>query len=311
VKTISHLYGPVASRRLGLSLGVDLVPFKVCSFDCIYCQLGRTARKTVTRGSFFPPDAILSQLRNTLESGASPDYISFSGSGEPTLNADLGRLIRKAKEITEVPVAVLTNGSLLWDRELQDELLAADVVLPSLDAGTEATFQRVNRPHRSLNLNRIVGGLIDFRARYRGYIRLEVMLLEGINDIPQELKRIRELLSQIEADSIDLNTTVRPPAESFARPLTFRKMKQIRAYFGAPTRVITKPSSVHGQRYSQRLREAIFQTLERRPCTIGQLSTALGRHRHEVAKLIGNLLEEGLIFQRSHGHQNYFFVKQP
>jgi wyosine [tRNA(Phe)-imidazoG37] synthetase (radical SAM superfamily) len=308
VKTISHLYGPVASRRLGLSLGVDLVPFKVCSFDCIYCQLGRTAQKTVKRVSFFPPDVILNQLRNALESGTSPDYISFSGSGEPTLNADLGRLIRKAKEITEIPVAVITNGSLLWDREVQEELLAADVVLPSLDAGTEATFQRVNRPHSSLSLKGIVGGLVDFRARYRGHIRLEVLLLEGINAVPKELERIRELLPQIEPDGIDLNTAMRPPAESFARALTSKKMEQIRAYFGARTGVITQPPLVHGERRSEKLREAIFQTLERRPCTIEELSTALGRHRHEVAKLIGSLLEEGLISQKSHGQQNYFFV---
>jgi len=310
VKAISYLYGPVASRRLGLSLGVDLVPFKVCSFDCIYCQLGRTTRKTVTRDSFFPPDVILSQLRDALESGTFPDYISFSGSGEPTLSQDLGRLIRKVKEITEIPVAVITNGSLLWDREVQEEVLAADVVLPSLDAGTEATFQRVNRPHSSLSLNRIVGGLVDFRARYRGQIRLEVLLLEGINAFPQELERIRQLLSQIEPDGIDLNTAIRPPAESFARPLSSKKMEQTRAYFGARTSVIAQPPSVQGERRSAKLREAIFQTLERRPCTIGELSTALGCQRHEVAKLVGTLLEEGQISQRYHDQQNYFFVRE-
>jgi wyosine [tRNA(Phe)-imidazoG37] synthetase (radical SAM superfamily) len=308
VKTNSYLYGPVISRRLGISLGVDVIPFKVCSFDCIYCQLGHTTGKTVKRGSFYLPNLILKEIKDTLKSGTTMDYVSFSGSGEPTLNADLGKLIRRIKKMTETPVAVITNGSLLWDGQVQEELLAADVVLPSLDAGTEATFQRVNRPHSFLNLERIVGGLVDFRARYKGQIRLEVMLLEGINSGPEELERIRELLPRIEPDGIDLNTAMRPPAESFARALTSKKMEQIRAYFGARTGVITQPPLVHGERRSEKLREAIFQTLERRPCTIEELSTALGRHRHEVAKLIGSLLEEGLISQKSHGQQNYFFV---
>jgi wyosine [tRNA(Phe)-imidazoG37] synthetase (radical SAM superfamily) len=306
----SRLYGPVISRRLGLSLGVDVTPFKVCSFDCVYCQLGHTTGKTVKRGSFYLPDLILKEIKDTLESGTTMDYISFSGSGEPTLNADLGKLIHGVKKMTKTPVAVITNGSLLWDGQVQEELLAADVVLPSLDAGTEATFQRVNRPDSSLSLKRIMDGLIDFRARYRGHIRMEVMLLEGINSGPEELERIRELLPRIEPDRIDLNTAVRPPAEGIARPLTSRQMEEIKAYFGERTRVITQPPPVHGERRSQRLREAIFQTLGRRPCTVEELSQALGYHRHEVAKLVGALLEKGLISKKSHGQQNYFSVRE-
>jgi len=306
----THLYGPVVSRRLGLSLGVDIVPFKVCSFDCIYCQLGRTTRKTVQRKRFYSPDLILGQIKSTLESGTTPDYISFSGSGEPTLNADLGQLIGGVKEMTRVPVAVITNGSLLWDGRVQEELLTADVVMPSLDAGTEAAFQRVNRPHSSLSLERIVGGLVDFRARYRGKIRLEVVLLEGINAVPQELERIRELVAQVHPDRIDLNTAVRPTAESFARPLTSQQLEEIRGLFGDRATVVTQSPSVRQERCPQEAREAIFQTLGRRPCTIEELSTALGRHRHEVAKFVGVLLEEGLISQKAHGQRNYFFVRE-
>lgn len=310
MKTNSYLYGPVISRRLGISLGVDVTPFKVCSFNCIYCQLGHTTGKTVKRQSFYLPGLILKEIKDTLESGTTMDYVSFSGSGEPTLNADLGKLIRRVKKMTETPVAVITNGSLLWDRQVQEELLAADVVLPSLDAGTEATFQRVNRPHPSLNLERIVSGLVDFRARYKGHIRLEVMLLEGINSGPEELERIRELLPRIEPDRIDLNTTVRPPAEDLARQLTSQQMEEIKAYFGGRTSVITQPPSVHGERHSQKLREAIFRTLGRRPCTVEEMSQALGHHRHEVSKLVGVLLEEGLIYQKYHGQQSYFFVRE-
>ncbi|KPL18808.1 MAG: hypothetical protein AMJ92_06155 [candidate division Zixibacteria bacterium SM23_81] len=310
MKKNSYLYGPVVSRRLGLSLGVDVIPFKVCSFDCIYCQLGHTTGKTVKRGSFYLPHLILKEIKDTLKSGTTMDYVSFSGSGEPTLNADLGKLIRRVKKMTEVPVAVITNGSLLWDRQIQEELLAADVVLPSLDAGTEATFQRVNRPHSSLNLERIVGGLVDFRARYKGRIRLEVMLLEGINSGPEELERIRKLLPRIEPDYIDLNTAVRPPAEGLARLLTSKQLEEIKAYFGERTGVITQSPSVYGKRRSGKLRKALLQTLGRRPCTVEQLSQALGRHRHEVAKLVGTLLEEGLLSQKTHGQQNYFLIRE-
>ena len=304
----SHLYGPVVSRRLGLSLGVDLVPFKICSFDCVYCQLGRTTGKSVRRESFYSADVILDQIRSTLESGTSPDIISFSGSGEPTLNSDLGRLIRGVKQITQVPVAVITNSSLLWDKQVQEELLAADLLLPSLDAGTEAVFQQMNRPHDSLNLEKIVDGLVDFRARYQGKIRLEVLLLEGINDGSEELERFQEQIARIDPDGIDLNTAVRPPAESFAKPLTPRRMEEIRNLFGERATVVSQPPSVRRKRCPREVREVIIEMLGRRPCTMDELATALGRHRHEVAKFVGVLLEERLISQKAHGGRRYFIV---
>lgn len=306
----TYLYGPVVSRRLGLSLGVDLVPLKVCSFDCIYCQLGRTTRKTVQRRSFYRPDLILNQIEKTLKSGITMDYISFSGSGEPTLNADMGRLIHEVKKLTEVPVAVITNGSLLWELGVQEELLEADVVLPSLDAGSEAVFQQVNRPHSSLNLEKIVEGLEAFGARHRGEIRMEVMLLEGLNAVPHELKRIQELIARVNPERIDLNTAVRPPAESFVRPLAPKRLGEIRNFFGERATAVSQPPSVRQQRCPREVREVIIEMLGRRPCTLDELVTALGRHRHEVAKFVGTLLEEGLISQKSYGQRNFFLFAE-
>ena len=156
------VYGPVPSRRLGRSLGVDLVPLKTCTYDCVYCQLGRTTSKTVRRGRWVDPEAVGAQVRDKLSS--KPDVIALAGSGEPTLHAGIGAVIDGIKAITDVPVAVITNGSLLGRPAVRRELAAADIVLPSLDAPSEELFRRVNRPHESLHLADLIDGLVSFRA---------------------------------------------------------------------------------------------------------------------------------------------------
>jgi wyosine [tRNA(Phe)-imidazoG37] synthetase (radical SAM superfamily) len=125
------IYGPVPSRRLGISLGVDIVPFKTCSYDCIYCQLGRATNHTIKRGSFVPIDSVLKQIKDVVDQNSDIDYITFSGSGEPTLNSDTGEIICKIKDFTSIPIAVLTNGSLLWQQQVRKDLSSADLVVPS------------------------------------------------------------------------------------------------------------------------------------------------------------------------------------
>src|SRR5512136_826559 len=191
------VYGPVASRRLGFSLGVDIIPFKTCTLDCVYCQLGSAGKTTVRRGSFFPPEAILAQIKEALGSGQRIDVITFSGSGEPTLSKDLGLLIRAIKKMTAVPVAVLTNGTLLGRADVRRDLAAADIVVPSLDAVPASLFRRVNRPHASLDNRRIIDGLVRFREGFPGRIRLEVMLVKGVNDSPEALEAIRRAVARI------------------------------------------------------------------------------------------------------------------
>jgi wyosine [tRNA(Phe)-imidazoG37] synthetase (radical SAM superfamily) len=164
-----YIFGPVPSRRLGRSLGVDLVPYKTCTFDCIYCDLGRTTHKTVSRQSYVPPEEIQGELELYLSVlDKKPDYITLSGSGEPTLNTNVGEIIRKIKKITSTPAAVLTNGSLLSMDGVREDLSEADVVLPSLDAITPALFEYINRPHPSLGIEDIISGLIQFRKQYQG-----------------------------------------------------------------------------------------------------------------------------------------------
>ena len=162
----SHIYGPVPSRRLGFSLGIDLVPYKTCSYDCIYCQLGKTTNKTIERKEYVPKDAVLSQLEGILKTNHAIDYITFSGSGEPTLNSSLGELLKEIKKMTNIKIAILTNASLLSDPGLRTELLPADLVVPSLDAASSETFSRINRPHSAVEFDRMVTGLLKFREEF-------------------------------------------------------------------------------------------------------------------------------------------------
>ena len=177
-----YVFGPVASRRLGRSLGVDLVPFKVCPLDCIYCQLGATVDLTTRRAAYVPVDEVLDELRRRLGEGVAADHVTLSGSGEPTLHSELATIVAEIKRMTTIPLAVLTNGMLLGEAEVRRALLPADVVIPNLDAGDEATFQRINRPATGLTLAGLVDGLIAFRREFRGRLLLEVFLVAGIND---------------------------------------------------------------------------------------------------------------------------------
>lgn len=206
-----HLYGPVPSRRLGRSLGLDLVPYKFCSHDCIYCQLGRTTLKTIERKPYIPSESILEEISKKLKEIQKPDFITLSGSGEPTLNSEIGHLIKSIKKITDVPVAVLTNGSLLWMEDVREDLMEADLVIPSLDAGNESSFQYVNRPHDGINFRTMVEGIQRFTAGFKGGIWLEVMILEGLTSSEYEIRMLAELAELIKPRKIRLNTARRPP----------------------------------------------------------------------------------------------------
>jgi len=231
-----YIFGPVPSRRLGRSLGVDLVPFKTCTYDCIYCQLGRTTNKTIQRKEWLPFDKIISQLKDKLY--LKPDYITLSGSGEPTLFSRCGELIAKIKGITNVPVAVLTNGSLLWLPEVRKSLLKADIVIPSLDAGSNHLFQYVNRPHPDISFGKMLEGLVKFRDEYKGKYWLEVFLLAGVTTPEMEINRLKTCISSIQPDKVQVNTVTRPPAESFAEPVQKERLENLAAQLFEHSEVI-------------------------------------------------------------------------
>ena len=214
-----HLFGPVPSRRLGMSLGVDLIPHKICSLNCVYCECGPTTKLTVERGQYVPVEEVLQELTDFFERHPDPEYITFSGAGEPTLHSEIGEVIGFIKELRPgVPVAVLTNGTLLSDPRLRAELMEADLVMPSLDAATEKTFRRINRPSRQTSLEQYVEGLVDFGREFRGEIWMEVMILPGYNDDPENLEALKNALKRIRTDKIQLNTLDRPGSIERLKP---------------------------------------------------------------------------------------------
>ena len=307
---MNFTYGPVPSRRLGNSLGIDIVPFKKCSFDCIYCQLGRTTTKTVHRESFFPLTEIRNDIQQILSTDTSIDFVTFSGSGEPTLNRDLGRLISVVKKLTDIPVAVITNGSLLWKQEVQDALLEADVVLPSLDAGSEPLFHNINRPHSSLHLESIIKGLMNFRNAFPGQIWLEIFLLGGVNGIQNEIEKIAATVESIQPDKIQLNTAVRPPAEPFVVPLSKVQMERFIEEFPCPTEIIADYDKPTEEQPGTDTPLKIKKLLKRRPCTLDDMSAALKIHRNELIKHLDSLQREGAIESSQHNGRIYFLIKE-
>jgi wyosine [tRNA(Phe)-imidazoG37] synthetase (radical SAM superfamily) len=233
---MKYLYGPVKSRRLGFSLGISLTPYKTCDFDCIYCQLGKTTNLTLERKEYLPVSEIIHELKTWLNSNRETaqglEYITFSGSGEPTLNTGFGELLTEVKKLTNLRVAVLTNASLLADREVRRQLLSADLIVPSLDAVTQELFIRIDRPHPSLKIEEIIAGLVALRREFRGKIWLEVMLLKGINDDIRHIRKLKDIIDRINPDRIQLNSPVRTTAEAGISAVGRPKLKKIQEILG-------------------------------------------------------------------------------
>ena len=290
-----YIYGPVPSRRLGLSLGVDLVPFKTCTYDCIYCQLGRTAHKTIDRIEYTPMADVLGELEQKLADGPVPDYVTLSGAGEPTLNKSIGQLISEIKKFTYIPIAVLTNGSLLWQPEVQDALMEADLVLPSLDAGDEFLFRYVNRPHREITFEQMVRGIAEFTRRFPKPVWLEVFLLAGVTGILAEVEKIAALTREIQPQRVQLNTVSRLACEEFACPVSLNQMQEFANVFAGKGEVISEDSKLGSPVFHEATDADILALLSRRPCTLQGISTGLGLRVNEVVKRLEALVEEGSV----------------
>lgn len=285
---MSHVFGPVPSRRLGRSLGVDLVPFKTCSYDCIYCQLGRTTNKTIERRQWTPVDVVLDEVKEKIAS--KPDYITLSGSGEPTLCSRLGDLIEGIRSFTNIPVAVLTNGSLLWWKEVRQEISAAQLIIPSLDAGDARMFEAVNRPHAGLSFEQMLEGLIDLREGFSRAVWLEVFVLGGYTANVSEIQKINAWVKQINPDRVQINTVTRPPAESFAAAVDHVKLEELARLFTPEAEVIADFHGVHTQAGFAATRDTVLHLLERRPCSLDDVAKGLGIHRNEAVKYLQELL---------------------
>jgi wyosine [tRNA(Phe)-imidazoG37] synthetase (radical SAM superfamily) len=303
----SCVFGPVPSRRLGRSLGIDMVPLKTCTFNCIYCQLGRTTCQTLDRKPYVPGGQVIGELEEKLSSLSSPpDYITFSGSGEPTLNSEIGWVIREITRLTKIPIAVLTNGSLLHLETVRSALQDADLVIPTLDAASPQLFKFVNRPHHSLRFSQILSGLKDFRREFGGQVWLEVMLCSGINDDSKEIRRLRKTLDQIGPDRIQLNTVIRPPAEEYVSPLSPDQMEKVRDLWGAEAEIIPDFPQLENSPASPVRDEEIVDLLKRRPCTAEEISRALGYKLESVFQCLSELYRRHVVHYRMFHNRCYY-----
>jgi len=293
---IKRVFGPVPSRRLGQSLGIDPVPMKTCNWNCVYCQLGRTRPLRTERRINFPNLEILSQVRAALgaHKPGEIDWVTFVGSGETTLHAGLGEMIRGVKRMTDLPVAVITNGSLLYMPEVREELAAADAVLPSLDAGNPALYRRINRPHPSLTFERLTDGLIAFRKMYAGKLWDEVMLLRGLNDTEEALHEIAGWLEKINPNEVHVVQPTRPPAEAWVRPPDAQGLQRAEVILGDVAKIILPAEGEFELSSDEDLMDAISGIITRHPMRESELLETLEKWSPgKVRETLHILVESG------------------
>ncbi len=307
-----HLFGPVPSRRLGISLGVDLVPHKVCSLNCIYCEVGRTTNLTIERKEYIPLNDILTELKDYLNNKPELDYITFSGAGEPLLHNGIGKIITFIKEnYPQYTLALLTNSTLLYDENVRKEILGIDLLLPSLDAVSKKVFKKLNRPNSKLDNEKIIEGLIKFSKDFSGKIWLEVFIIPGLNDTKEELELLKNAIKKIAPDQVQLNTLDRPGTESWIEPVSKNRMEEIAELLKPlPVEIIAKFQSRNKIRsYHKDVEQQIIETIKRRPCTDKDLSEMLGIHINEINKYLSELLHEGSVTSQQQERGTFFCAK--
>ncbi|WP_417911329.1 radical SAM protein [Candidatus Electronema sp. PJ] len=329
---MNYIFGPVNSRRLGCSLGIDLFREKICSLNCIYCEVGATTCLTCERAEYAPTSAILSEIDTFFrqqERAEEVDFVTVTASGEPTLHLALGEIIAHLKRTAKKPVAVLTNGTLLWDAQVRKELALADVVIPSLDSALVAGFRKIDRPAKCLDLEAIIEGLAFFSQDFRGQLWLEILLVQGINDTDEEVAALCTAAARMRLDRIQLNTVIRPPLESFAQPVAGARMEVIAAEFlrHDPHRpvdllsggAVQEESRAKGQKSffnldrpadQQALRDEIVEMLKRRPCTAADINRVFhvgGADR--IEQLLDALVRDGLLHKRMHNGRLYYQIE--
>ncbi len=284
-----YLFGPVPSRRLGMSLGVDLVPHKVCSLDCVYCECGKTTKLTTQRMEYILLDKVKKELKHFFSENPDPDYITFSGAGEPTLNTKIGEVLAFIKKMRpDIPVALLTNGTLLNDPTVRREILETDLVLPSLDAANQESFEKINRPAKGLSIENYINGLVQFRKEFKGEIWLEILIIPGYNDDLRNLSALGGAIEKINPDRIQLNTLDRPGTIEELRPASRAELSAIKELMAFPNiSIISAPANRKKiNAYRKDTESAILETIDRRPCTALDLAEILGLHLNEVNKYL-------------------------
>jgi len=293
---LKRVFGPVPSRRLGQSLGIDPVPLKTCNWNCVYCQLGRTQPFKTEQRYYFKNEEVLSQVQGALDSHVPGeiDWVTFVGSGETTLHAGLGEMIRAVKDMTDLPVAVITNGSLLYQRSVRQALMAADAVLPSLDAGNPELYRRINRPHPTFTFERLTAGLVDFRKDYQHNLWVEVMLIGGLNDTQEALEEIAAWLDRISPDEVHIIQPTRPPSETWVRPPDEAGLSRAKTILGEMAALIMPAAGSYNLGSEDSLVDAIVGIITRHPMKEAELvETLTNWSPDDVREMLQELAESG------------------
>ncbi len=306
---MKYLFGPVNSRRLGISQGIDILPPKICNFNCIYCEIGPTTQLTCERREYVPTGEILGEIDLLLADNdlvSRLDVFTITASGEPTLHTGLGAIIDHIKAKTAKPVAVLTNGSLLYLPEVRNDLAHADIIIPSLDSAREESYRKINRPATDAALDRIIEGLIEFKKTFPGTMWLEILLAKNMNDSPEDINALVAAVAAIRPDRIQLNTVARPPLEKFAHPLDQKALEAIAARFQQPVEIIVDFSTRKKEKFRSVSENEVLLLLKRRPCTASDMSEALGIDSALAANQLNEMADKNLIAKTKHHGKEYY-----
>lgn len=308
---MKYLFGPVNSRRLGLSLGIDLLVSKTCNFNCIYCEIGAATIFTCERKEYTPTANIISEIDTLIatQSAATPiDIFTITGSGEPTLHSGLGKIIGHLKKKTAQPVAVLTNGSLLHLADVRTDLGEADIVIPSLDSAREESFQKINRPAGSIKLEQVIQGLEQFSREFSGEFWLEILIVKGINDTPEDISALKKALTIIKPGKVQLNTVARPPLENYAEALSQKEMESIAAQLPGKVEIIVSFAQEGKGNTRNANKSEILHILQRRPCTALDICKALNLDKNSTIQALDQLEKSGSIDKKEHKGKEYYQV---
>lgn len=310
---MKYLFGPVNSRRLGLSQGVDLLPSKICNFNCIYCEIGPTTVATCERKEYTPTQDIIVEIDQLLADRNGVDRLdvfTITASGEPTLHSGIGEIIRHIKSKTNKPVAVLTNGSLFDRQEVRDDLMAADIVIPSLDSARPSSYRKINRPAQCAKLEPIIDGLKQFAKEFKGELWLEILLAKGVNDSPEDIAALKQTVESINPTRIQLNTVARPPLETFAKPLSQEEMKSIARRFDQPVEILVDFATRKPGKFQTLTETDILHMLKRRPCTAFDISEALNLEPKTTEKHLEKMESAGQLIKSRHHDKDYYRIRK-
>lgn len=307
-KNFKYLFGPVPSRRLGRSLGVDLIPFKTCTMDCTFCQLGETPCAVSERGNYVAMQDVIEELDQWNQKDGQADHITLAGSGEPTLHSHFGDVFLWTREKTKIQSVLLTNGTQLHNPDVREQAVLADRVKVTLSAWDEESFQQIHRPAKGINFELLVEGERAFRHEYLGELSVEVFIIDGVNSQFDQVKKIAEVVQSLNPDRIDINTAVRPPADPSVRPSAEEHLKAVAEIFG-PTASVAASFKKQGFQSLDISEVALVSLLKRHPATCSQLAEEFNLGEDKIFKTLKQLVASGLLHENRRDGDVYFFCR--